>query len=169
MEDLLETLPEKILKRITGEANSDSDTDVDDGNSEEENSDEESEQEEEEEEEDEKRLEYNKKYWLFTVHVKNIEYQYQRVKQMLFSLSDEEDETNSVKSLNKEAKLDEDDGGEFVVEEEEKDDEETIAAEEKLHEGDDYQSELDDLQKEGFHFVIFIFNSYSGPSFSFLF
>ena len=46
MEDLLETLPEKILKRITGEANSDSDTDVDDGNSEEENSDEESEQEE---------------------------------------------------------------------------------------------------------------------------
>ena len=44
----------------------------------------------------------------------------------------------------------EDDGGEFVFEgEEEKDDEETIAAEEKLHEGDNYASELDDLQKEG--------------------
>jgi len=49
MEDLLETLPEKILKRITGEANSDSDTDVDDGNSEEEESDVESEEEVEEE------------------------------------------------------------------------------------------------------------------------
>jgi len=74
---------------------------------------------------------------------------HKKYKKLIF-LSDEE-ETGSVKSLGKEAKLDEDDGGEFVVEEEEKDDEETIAAEEKLHEGDDYQSELDDLQKEGFY------------------
>ena len=45
----------------------------------------------------------------------------------------------------------EDDGGEFVMRkcDEEKDDEETIAEEEKLQNDTDYQSELDDLQKEG--------------------
>ena len=31
IEDLLDTLPESMLKRITGEANSDSETDVDNG------------------------------------------------------------------------------------------------------------------------------------------
>ena len=55
-------------------------------------------------------------------------------------------------SLGKSRELEdeEDDGGEFVFEgEQEKDDEETIAEEEKLQDVDGYQSELDDLQKEG--------------------
>lgn len=55
-------------------------------------------------------------------------------------------------SLGKSQELEDedDDGGEFVFEgEQEKDDEETIAEEEKLQDGDGYQSELEDLQKEG--------------------
>ena len=68
----------------------------------------------------------------------------------------EDSGTASVLSLGKSQELEdeEDDGGEFVVEgEEEKDDEETIAEEEKLQAGDGYESELEDLQKEGIYYT----------------